>query len=215
MKKSSHGFTIIELLVVIIVIGILATISVVVYNGIQDRAQAVRAATIADSYAKLLLLQYTNTGSLADTDSYDSTCLGTAQDYPAGNGFQAGECAYWGDGWGNRFKHTLQGNFGTALSNNGFTAPSAAIPLVSSTEANKHHDMAHYRGLIFSGDCEWTGSACNYSRGRIHYFLRGKQECPKGTAVIYDKITECIIAINPPDGFNSDDYAGRDGGEGS
>lgn len=37
MKKQS-GFTIVELLIVIVVIGILAAITIVSYNGIQDRA---------------------------------------------------------------------------------------------------------------------------------------------------------------------------------
>ena len=39
MNKSIRGFTIVELLIVIVVIAILAAISVVAYNGIQDRAR--------------------------------------------------------------------------------------------------------------------------------------------------------------------------------
>jgi len=38
-KESPHGFTIVELLVVIVVIGILAAITIVSYSGIQTRAQ--------------------------------------------------------------------------------------------------------------------------------------------------------------------------------
>jgi prepilin-type N-terminal cleavage/methylation domain-containing protein len=38
-NKYSHGFTIVELLIVIVVIGILAAITIVAYNGIQDRAR--------------------------------------------------------------------------------------------------------------------------------------------------------------------------------
>jgi prepilin-type N-terminal cleavage/methylation domain-containing protein len=37
--KKQTGFTIVELLIVIVVIGILAAITIVAYNGIQDRAR--------------------------------------------------------------------------------------------------------------------------------------------------------------------------------
>ncbi len=39
MKKSRSGFTIVELLIVIVVIAILAAITIVAYNGIQQRAK--------------------------------------------------------------------------------------------------------------------------------------------------------------------------------
>lgn len=38
MKKPAYGFTIVELLIVIVVIAILAAISIVAYSGIQNRA---------------------------------------------------------------------------------------------------------------------------------------------------------------------------------
>lgn len=38
MNKKAYGFTIVELLIVIVVIGILAAITIVAYNGVQKRA---------------------------------------------------------------------------------------------------------------------------------------------------------------------------------
>lgn len=40
MRKRQTGFTIIELLIVIVVVGILAAVSVVAYKGVQGRAMA-------------------------------------------------------------------------------------------------------------------------------------------------------------------------------
>ncbi len=50
-KTIKKGFTIIELLIVIVVIGILAGIVTVTYNGIQDRAKTTAASTAAKEVA--------------------------------------------------------------------------------------------------------------------------------------------------------------------
>jgi len=42
MHKTKSGFTIVELLIVIVVIGILAAITIVAYNGVQQRGRDVR-----------------------------------------------------------------------------------------------------------------------------------------------------------------------------
>jgi prepilin-type N-terminal cleavage/methylation domain-containing protein len=50
--KKDSGFTIVELLIVIVVIAILATISIVAYNGIQQRAHTTAQKSAAENLAK-------------------------------------------------------------------------------------------------------------------------------------------------------------------
>lgn len=54
--QHRRGFTIVELLIVIVVIAILATVSVVAYNGIQVRAKNAQQKDAATKYVKLLQL---------------------------------------------------------------------------------------------------------------------------------------------------------------
>jgi prepilin-type N-terminal cleavage/methylation domain-containing protein len=54
MRKSTSGFTIVELLIVIVVIGILAAIVIVAYSGVQQRArEAAVRADLANSAKKM------------------------------------------------------------------------------------------------------------------------------------------------------------------
>lgn len=50
--NRENGFTIVELLIVIVVIAILAAISIVAYNGIQSRGKASAAESLASQVAK-------------------------------------------------------------------------------------------------------------------------------------------------------------------
>lgn len=52
LKQNQKGFTIVELLIVIVVIAILAAISIVAYNGIQNRSRSSATKTVASNLAK-------------------------------------------------------------------------------------------------------------------------------------------------------------------
>jgi prepilin-type N-terminal cleavage/methylation domain-containing protein len=80
MKKSTSGFTIVELLIVIVVIAILATISIVAYNGIQQRARNAQIVSGVKIYEKAILSYAAVNGSYP-TISGQMACLGA--NYPS------------------------------------------------------------------------------------------------------------------------------------
>ena len=61
IRRNYSGFTIVELLIVIVIIGILAAITIVAYNGIQDRARVSSVSSaLSQSAKKLKLYQVDN-----------------------------------------------------------------------------------------------------------------------------------------------------------
>lgn len=54
--RKNTGFTIVELLIVIVVIAVLASISVVAYNGIQQRARTSQQTTALSQYIRAFTL---------------------------------------------------------------------------------------------------------------------------------------------------------------
>lgn len=77
MRKSTSGFTIVELIIIIVVVGVLAGITVVSYNGVKVRAQNADRITELKAWEKAFV-QYkaTNNGkypAMAD----GGYCLGT------------------------------------------------------------------------------------------------------------------------------------------
>lgn len=60
--RQTHGFTIVELLIVIVVIGILAAITVVAYSGVQQRAQDAKRTSDITTLVKAMTLWSIQTG---------------------------------------------------------------------------------------------------------------------------------------------------------
>ncbi len=82
-NKQKYGFTIIELLIVIVVIGILAAITGVAYSGIQTKANNVRTEDAVSKFRKALILYATENGSYPMGGTV-SACLGEASNYLSG-----------------------------------------------------------------------------------------------------------------------------------
>lgn len=62
MNKSTSGFTLVELIVVIVVIGILASISVFTYSGIQEQARNTDRIATVKNLDTMVTLQYVENG---------------------------------------------------------------------------------------------------------------------------------------------------------
>jgi len=70
-NKNTRGFTIVELLIVIVVIAILAAVTIVAYNGISNRAKASAAQSGASQAAKKLLSY-----AVQNNDAYPASTVG-------------------------------------------------------------------------------------------------------------------------------------------
>ena len=87
-QNASQGFTIVELLIVIVVIGILAAITLNTYNGIQDTAYNIKIVSGVTQFrdaAELYKIKqgnYPRTTREIDNQSIAMACLGTG--YPSG-----------------------------------------------------------------------------------------------------------------------------------
>ena len=84
MKADKNGFTIVELLIVIVIIAILASITVVGFNGVQARSLNSARATEMNDWHKIFQLYVIQSGTLPSVDDDSYYCLGT--------GFPDGYC---------------------------------------------------------------------------------------------------------------------------
>ncbi len=82
------GFTIVELLIVVVVIAILAAITIVGYQGIQQRAVSSSTASVIDSWERTLKAAGVENAAMPVL----AACLGKTGDYAARDGFPAGAC---------------------------------------------------------------------------------------------------------------------------
>jgi len=92
-RKKEAGFTIVELLIVIVVIAVLAAITVVAFNGVQDRSNDSRMRSGINQLEKAIRLWATQTGELPRGGWSSTTTWATLADSGAAN------CADGTGGW--------------------------------------------------------------------------------------------------------------------
>jgi prepilin-type N-terminal cleavage/methylation domain-containing protein len=67
-ENGEKGFSLIELIIVVVILGILVAIAVPVFNGIQDTAKKNAVATAAANGAAVAAAEIAKDGSAADAD---------------------------------------------------------------------------------------------------------------------------------------------------
>jgi prepilin-type N-terminal cleavage/methylation domain-containing protein len=152
-----HGraFTIVELLIVIVVIGILAAITLVAYNGTQVRAENSKTLTAVVGQAKLINSYFIDNGTPPGPYNLNS-CIGVS---PCGLLSGVGDSCDRGQGRpvsSSTLDNNLKSGFGAST-----------IPHTSSQGLNCGTG-------IYSGSWYWT----NGVQSRITFYLRGNQQCP-------------------------------------
>jgi type IV pilus assembly protein PilA len=66
-SRTAHGFTLIELMIVVAIIGILAAIAIPSYQNYTIRAQVTEGLTLADGWKTAIAEYYANTGAWPTT----------------------------------------------------------------------------------------------------------------------------------------------------
>lgn len=150
--KQTAGFTIVELLIVIVVISILAAITIIAYNGVQTRADNSKTVTAVEKYATALTLYSTDNASYP---AIGYACLGNTANICSST---TGALACFGAG-----SVAISSTFDAAIKTVVNT-----LPQVSSQTIN-------------CGGGSYMGAYCNSVNGKsasINFFLRGNQTCP-------------------------------------
>ncbi len=169
VKHKKSGFTIVELLIVIVVIAILAVITIVAYNGIQQRARNAETASMVQAYKKALI-QYA-----IEQQAYPVTggnaCLG--DDYPEIGSYTVANG-----------RICFRSNSTAGLNNTSFNNAikpylSNKLPTPSNTILGSGSSPWSIRGAVFMGAASLTinGTANPWV---LVYSIEGQNQCPIG-----------------------------------
>ncbi|NQU77578.1 prepilin-type N-terminal cleavage/methylation domain-containing protein [Candidatus Falkowbacteria bacterium] len=100
LTKKNKGFTLVELLVVVIIVGILAAVAIPMYQGATDRSKASEAVVALGTIRSALRVYYAEHAVYpvhADTVQVDSLGLDLSSDDLLGRYFDNSDYSYTGD----------------------------------------------------------------------------------------------------------------------
>jgi len=154
--RQQHGFTIVELLIVIVVIGVLAAITIVAFNGTQARAENNKTINAVAAYARAITAFAAET-SLYPVPTQNYPCLGNNVAY----------CANMTD-TGSGCEGSGRAGVSSNL-NNSLSALTTSLPDPSLQSLNCNGKQ--YAGAYYSYTNGGKGAL-------IRYYLRGDVSCP-------------------------------------
>lgn len=167
-QKQYSGFTIVELLIVIVVIGILAAITIVAFNGIQERARNTQTISAVKEYMKLY------SSYAVDHDAYPGS-----ENYCLGSGYSGGLC------WDNRaYVENTAANTGLLTYVNSLPNPSTARVYRNATDG-------HRSGILFVSpyhlryQLEGVSTQCGIP-GATRAFTTGESSGPECNVTVPD-----------------------------
>lgn len=176
--KQSSGFTIVELLIVIVVIGILAAITIVSFNGVTTKAKVTADASTVHGYLDGLQQLLAVNGSLPSFNA----CIGPASTYPN----TTGNCAMGGQDATAANSATLNAQLKTVgVSEKGLTALSGATLMY----------VYNFYGNPYSVIYSLPPNVASCGVGNV---MSGSDWRPHGDPISFhnDQSTFCAVSIN-------------------
>ena len=191
-SQSQHrGFTVVELLIVIVVSAILAAITIVAFNGIQARANASKDTSAALAYGKALKMLVAEKGESALPTT--ASCLGLSAWYPISSPrFQQNQCNTWSYDSGATY-----GGFGAAIFPMSLLTPYISNTpepsnLVGFDNGASSGALQASRGLMYQklNPSSWNGRV-----GRVLWMRNGRVDCPNSYYDSAATVTWCYVYI--------------------